>query len=146
MEGSVLVSETAFRVKSGSCITMRMLVVTTSGTNVQVGRAEPGWDRFDSLRRRAGAQPESVRTYAEIIGSIRKMAGKPLLDLTTGEIEALDERLLGRAKVYRNVLKMFLGAHRMRDLLDAMPRQRRKTARLSLQEIISPRDVMSLIP
>jgi hypothetical protein len=112
-----------------------MLVVTANGTNVETGRAEPGWDKFDSLRRRGGASPESLRTYAEILGSIRKMAGKPLLELTVGEIEALDEALLGRAKVYRNVLKMFLGAHKMRDLLDAMPRQRRKTARLSLQEI-----------
>ena len=124
---------------------MRMLVVTTNGTNVETGRAEPGWDKFDSLRRRGGASPESLRTYAEIIGSIRKMAGKPLLDLTTGEIEALDERLLGRAKVYRNVLKMFFGAHRRHESLDAMPRQRRRTKRLSLDQIISPKDVMALI-
>ncbi len=73
------------------------------------------------------------------------MTGKPLLELTAGDIEALDDRLLGRAKVYRNVLKMFFGAHKRHDSLDALPRQRRKTARPSLDQIISPKDVMSLI-
>src|SRR5712692_11775249 len=121
------------------------IVVTTNGTNVEAGRGEPGWDRFESLRKRAGASPQSLRTYAEIIGSIRRTAGRPLLDLTTDEIEALDERLLERAKVYRNVLKMFFGAHKRHDALDAMPRQRRKARRLSQDEIPSPNDVMRLI-
>jgi integrase len=124
---------------------MSILILTANGTNVETGRAEPGWDRFESLRRRSGAKPPSLRTYAEVIGSIRKMAGKPLLELSEGEVEALDEALLGRAKVYRNILKMFFGAHKKRDLLDAMPRQRRKAARLSLDQIISPKDVMALI-
>ena len=71
--------------------------MTANGTNVETGRVEPGWDRFESLRRRAGAGDNSLRTYAEIIGSIRKMTSKPVLGLTTDEIEALDEMLLGRA-------------------------------------------------
>ena len=51
---------------------------------------------------------ESRRDYVRAMGSVRKLAGKAILDLSKDEIRELDLQLIERAKSTRTILKMFL--------------------------------------
>src|SRR2546421_4526041 len=85
----------------------------SKGPRVQdIGRAERGWDTFEKFYRRGGSSDETIKAYSEHIGSIRKWADKPLLSLTEDELGDLDLALLKRARVYRNVLRMFFRANK----------------------------------
>jgi integrase len=118
----------------------------SKGPRVQdIGRVEPGWDKFEKFYRRGGSSDETIRAYAEHIGSLRKMAGQPLLSLTEDDLSELDLTLLKRARVYRNVLRMFFRSNRRHDLIDSMPRQRRQTRKRGLEDVLMPDDVMKLI-
>jgi integrase len=117
-----------------------------SKTVRDIGRAEPGFDIFERFYRRGGSTDEAIVQYSEKLGTVRGLAGKPLLKLTEDELETLDLELLKRAKVYRTVLRMFFKANRRSDLRDSMPRQRRAAERrLGLNDILTPTDVMTLI-
>jgi len=61
--------------------------------------SEPGIKRFLEERELSGASEESRYQYVEHIGSVRTLAGKPILELTASEMRELDKKLLGRAKV-----------------------------------------------
>src|SRR2546427_11696716 len=116
------------------------------GPRVQdVGRAEPGWDKFERFYRRGGSGDETILAYAEFIGSVRNLSGKPLLALTEDELGDLDLKLLKRARVYRNVLRMFYRANKKYDLIETMPRQRRTKRKTGLEEVLMPEDVMKLM-
>ena len=116
------------------------------GPRVQdVGRAEPGWDKFERFYRRGGSGDETILAYAEFIGSVRNLAGKPLLALTEDELGDLDLKLLKRARVYRNVLRMFFRANKKYDLIETMPRQRRTKRKTGLEDVLMPEDVMKLM-
>ena len=115
-------------------------------TNEQDGLNEPGFTRFSEVSRRQGSTPQSIVQYARYIGAARKLAPKPLLELTVTEAEDLDLKLLERAPVLRTVVKMYYRAHKRADLLLAFPRQRRqKKPRGSLDDVLMPEDVMRLI-
>src|SRR2546422_11123640 len=116
------------------------------GPRVQdVGRAEPGWDKFERFYRRGGSGDETILAYAEFIGSVRNLAGKPLLALTEDELGDLDLKLFKRARVYRNVLRMFYRANKKYDLIETMPRQRRTKRKTGLEDVLMPEDVMKLM-
>src|SRR2546422_9505711 len=92
------------------------------GPRVQdVGRAEPGWDKFERFYRRGGSGDGTILAYPEFIGSVRNLAGKPLLALTEDEIGDPDLKLLKRARVYRNPLPMFFRGDRKRQLSEGPP-------------------------
>ena len=80
------------------------------------------------------------------MGQVRSHSDVPLLDLDVAGVEALDEKLLARAKVLRVVLKMLYRANKRPDLDDALPRQRRAAKRhKALDEVLMPDDVLALI-
>jgi integrase len=111
-----------------------------------IGLAEPGVERFLEERKRSGASPESQRDYVKIMGSVRTLAGQPILELSKDGIRALDQKLVTKAKVYRTVLKMFLRDNERVDLDALLRRQHRpKKRKLSLDEILFPDDVVRLI-
>src|SRR3989442_13467084 len=111
-----------------------------------VGQSEPGFKDFAQFRRRAGTTDETLDQYAEFLGTVRNICGKPLLSLDVKGVESLDEKLLKKASCYRAVLKMFYRSHKRTDLLDALPRQRReKERRVGLDDVLMPDDVMALI-
>jgi integrase len=111
-----------------------------------VGLMEPGTERFLEERERSGASGESRKDYTKIIGSVRVLAGKPILELSKDEIRALDKQLVSKAKVYRTVLKMFLRDNERIDLDAVLRRQHRpKKRKLALEEILFPEDVVRLI-
>ena len=113
---------------------------------VDVGRAEPGFEKFAAVAKRAGTSEEALAQYGKIIGALRRLAPKALLELSPEEVEALDEALLNKAGVYRTLLKMFYRAHKRHDLLDALPRQRRqKRRRIGLDDVLTPEDVQAMI-
>lgn len=115
-------------------------------SNEQDGLNEPGFARFSEVAQRQGSTPQSITQYARYIGAARKLSPKPLLELTVAEAEKLDLRLLERAPVLRTVVKMYYRAHRRLDLLEAFPRQRRpKKPRASLDDVLTPQDVVALI-
>src|SRR5438309_1504243 len=98
-----------------------------------IGKAEPGWARFEDVRRRQKSTEAAIEQYAKFIGIVRRLSPKPLLDLTVTEVEALDRALLTKSSPVRVVLRMFYGAHGRDDLLRALPRQKRtKTRRIGL--------------
>jgi len=114
-------------------------------TTHDIGMAEPGIDRFRSKRKRAGASEGTVDQYTEFVGMVRGLSGRPILELGVAEVEALDEKLLGRAKVLRTVLKMFLRANGRYDLDAVLERQSRPQKQISEDEVLTPNDVMKLI-
>src|SRR5207247_521653 len=72
------------------------------------GLAEPGFDRFRSERKRLGhPTADTILQYAGILGKVRELSGKPLLELSVEEVEALDGKLRDLSSVHRVVLKMF---------------------------------------
>src|SRR5438128_63059 len=112
-----------------------------------VGLGEPGFDRFRSERERLGhPTPDTILQYAGLLGKVRELAGKGLLDLSVDEVETLDGKLRDVSVVHRVVLKMYLTANRKMDLALALPRQsREKDRRLSLKDILMPGEVDQLI-
>src|SRR5437867_11452169 len=113
---------------------------------MDVGRAEPGFEKFAAAAKRAGTSEVAIAQYAKFVGAVRRLAPKALLELSPEEVEALDEALLDKAGVYRTVLKMFYRTHKRHDLLDSLPRQRRqKRRRIGLDDVLTPEDVQALI-
>jgi integrase len=110
------------------------------------GWAEPGFAEFADYRMRSGTSRETLEQYAEFLGTVRAKAPRPLLELTVKELQALDLALLKTAACYRTVLRMFYKAHKRHDLLDEMPRQRRRKEELpGLDETLMPADVDTLL-
>jgi integrase len=116
------------------------------GTNFEVGMAEPGIERFLEERRRSGSSEASQVDYVKAIGSARKLADKPILEMSKDELRALDMKLVTKAKSTRTILKMYLRDNERTDLDAVLKRQRRPRARKpSLEEILFPDEVMRLI-
>ncbi len=114
-------------------------------SNIEIAKSEPGWKEFASQRHRSGAEAETIETYAGHLGRVRRFAGKPLLSLTPEEVENLDDSLVTWAKCYRTNLRTFYSDNGRRDLAMAIIRRKRNTRRLSLNEVMSPNDITSLI-
>jgi integrase len=113
-----------------------------------MGTNEPGWTAFASYVRRArpGLSEETMEQYAKCLGMSRAFSGRPLLDLSVPEVEALDERLTAVAPAVRTTLKRFYRANRRADLDEAMVIQRKTPRRrLSADEILTPDDMAALI-
>lgn len=115
-------------------------------TNFDVGMSEPGIERFLEERKRSGSGESSRLDYVKAIGSARRIAGKPLLELSKDEMRALDLKLIERAKSTRTILKMYLRDNERLDLDSVLRRQRRpKTRKESIDEILTPDDIMKLV-
>jgi len=129
-------------------MTARKTKTSEHGTRTtrEIGFSEPGFDKFAAAYRRQGSSEYAIGRYAEFIGMVRNLSGKPLLDLSIEELEALDLKLLKHAKVLRTALKMFYNGCKRTDLRDALPRQRRqKERRMSEDEILTQEDVMKIL-
>lgn len=111
------------------------------------GLSEPGFARFRSERERLGhPTPDTILQYAGLLGKVRQLAGKGLLDLSVDEVETLDGRLRDVSVVHRIVLKMFFTTNKKMELALALPRQsREKDRRLGLKDILMPEEVDQLI-
>ena len=85
--------------------------------------------------------------YASFVGTLRSLADKPLLDLSSAEVKRFDIDIVrGRAGVYRAVLRMFYNANERDDLLRALPKfRKRKERRAAFETIIMPDDAASMI-
>lgn len=115
-------------------------------TNFDLGMSEPGIQRFLEERKRSGSGESSRLDYVKAIGSARRIAGKPLLELSKDGMRAVDLRLIERAKSTRTILKMFLRDNERLDLDSVLKRQRRpKKRKESVDEILTPDDVMKLV-
>jgi site-specific recombinase XerD len=122
----------------------------------EVGLAEAGFERFATYYRRlhgavtAEEKASYERTiggsYAEQLGTVRRLSPRPLLKLSVAELEELDDRLQSRAPVLRTTLKMFYRSHPRTDLLEALPRRNRPAKRKAgLDEMLLPGDVARLM-
>lgn len=100
-----------------------------------VALAEPGFNRLVSIRRRAGTSESPLRTYASVLGAVRPRAPRALLDLSMTEIEALGERFVGRAPIYRIAMKMFYKANRRYEVAAEPPSMVRSASACSSRGI-----------
>lgn len=115
-------------------------------TNLDVGMAEPGIQRFLEERKRSGSSEASQLDYVKAIGSVRKLAGKSILKLSKDELRALDLKLVEKAKSTRTILKMYLRDNERLDLDAVLKRQHRAKARkVALDEVLFPDEVVRLV-
>src|SRR2546428_4468276 len=116
-------------------------------TTRQVGKAEPGFDKFAQFYKEGGTDDETITQYSGWIGSVRNLFGRPLLDLSVAELKALDiAKLRTMAKCYRTVLRMFYTANDRDDLLKVLrPLRNQKKRRDAFEEIIMPNEAQAII-
>ena len=62
-----------------------MYTKTGAPTARDIAEAEPGFARFIAKRKSKGAGPSSLNTYANVIGTVRQTAKKPLLGLPVAQ-------------------------------------------------------------
>jgi len=81
-----------------------------------------------------------------MIGAARKLAGRPLLELSVEDVERLAESIAEKkSKSIATVLAMYYRVHGMRDHADALRGIRDNARRLGLDEVLTPEDVGRLI-
>src|SRR3989442_2922752 len=116
-------------------------------TTRQVGRAEPGFDKFAQFYREGGTDDKTIAQYSGWIGTIRNLFGRPLLDLSVEELKALDlAKLRTMPKCYRTVLRMFYNGNERIDLMRALrPLRNQKKKRDAFEDVIMPKEAQAVI-
>lgn len=114
-------------------------------TLYDVGLKEPGTERFLRVRKTKGASDNSLRQYAQDIGTVRKIAGRPLLGLSVEDVEMLAEKLSERPKVLSVVLGMFYRSHRKLEHAETLRGIKDHAKRLNPNDVLTISDVDALI-
>ena len=110
----------------------------------EVGLAEPGAPEFLNKRRATGASDRSLRTYSEILGILRKLSPRPLLELNVMEGEELAAKIATKAMTLNTVARMFFGYHEKEKLAKAFKRKS-KERRIDPKTILGVEDINALI-